>query len=237
MALTGPSEVSFEGLRNGVIKTTIKGLKLKSDFKVEKSILNGYGDIETSGFSLSGFYDPVSGRVYGLSTDDSFNVDVDFDFNSPIDFLISGLDKLLFGFLDKKIDGELSKLERSAKTSIERGLNASLNNAETVVFGLDQHIPNGIFIYQGKDYRDELIDGIKGLISGEKVKIKLSHKFYGSPPRASSSSASRLTTIGNNSVEVIFNNTFSFKVYKKFYWEKMWRFDPDDCNPGCPQLP
>lgn len=238
LSVDRPQSISLEGLSTGAIKITVKDLRLTSDFKVEKGVFNGYGDIETNRFSLTGKYDPISGRVYGLELDDGFDIDVDFDFNSPVDFLIPALDSLFMGYfsLDGLIDGKISTFEKETKESITDGLNSALNNSETVIFGLDESIPHNTFIYQGKDYRDELIDGIKNLISGERLDIKTYDGFDSAPP-AKGTSPVVFSSRSNNRVEITFNRGFTFKFYRQYLWEKIWRPDPDDCNPGCPLLP
>lgn len=189
--MRGPFKIRLSVNNSGHVIARVGGFSIHASAKVKKSwYAKGSVKIDTNTVWLNGKYDLYTGKITDLRMDASFNPKVKVDVDSFLD-LIPGFNKFVTnGFEDD--------LEKTAKETIDGALNSTLQGQEKVIFGLNQHLPNGTYVYRGKDYGQELKDEITGLVSGEYVDITVDTIPY--------RLKNTYTTIHKGSVKINFSN-------------------------------
>jgi len=165
---SGPITVRLEA-RGGLIQASIGGFAINTSFKAKQAdLLYGKVNIHTNTVWLDGSYNPLTGKVSGLTLSPAVSIDIDVD--------AGGILKVLHIFQKKafQIDIEDS-VERSIRENIYSSLN-ELSSRETVVFGLNELLESGDFLYAGIDLGKK-VRGLIKMLGGQSVTMTTTERW------------------------------------------------------------
>ena len=168
-------------------------------------------DITTNKLTLTGEYNPITGKVFNLQPNSDFNVDVDVDVDSVLDLLLPGFN---FLFTNKMEDD----LGQQFEDKIRESLNSRANGYEDVLFGLDRHLPKNKYVFNGLDLAEEIESSFKNLISNESITVKVYSK--NKIMRNNNN-----VTLGN--IEINISNHLLLHIYETVSTRDIW---DDECN-------
>lgn len=160
--LEGPFILRLEGKSNGQIEARLGGFNLSINGKAEKSFYaNAYFDFQTDVVWFKGTYDLSTGNLRGMLAEGfSTYVDVDAD---------------LLGFIDLEIGVE--SLEDDIRDFVNNAITKAEQGTSTMVFSLDQAIPNGEYVFNGRDIGAEVKNEVYSFFSDESLEIKMTRSF------------------------------------------------------------
>ena len=206
-SLDGPIKLVLTGQSNGNIQARFGGFTINTSGKLRKnSLAHGHYSIRSNTLWVNGTYDPFTGKISNISpaNDFSFNIHVDID---SIFNLIPGFNFLITNKFERDIENEL-------KSALESKLTASY---ETMAFGLDDHLPNGVYLYNGTDLAQEVKDSFTDLVSGESISIELSESYYRYRNSVGSYSTFTIDTVSINISDHLF-----LEFTEKPYFTQRW---------------
>ncbi|TQV86151.1 hypothetical protein FKG94_00945 [Exilibacterium tricleocarpae] len=168
-ALTGPIELHVQGNRDSVgnIGVTIGGFNISAYARFEKSwYAEASASITAQNIRLTGNYNVYTGLIDNLVFND-FRLNVNVDTDTILDFLIPGIN-LLTNRLEEKFANEV-------EDKIRESLKHRADNYSTVIFGLDTHLPEGEFFYNGQDLALLVKDELANLVTNVDVKVSVGY--------------------------------------------------------------
>lgn len=171
--LNGPYQIIVNGRSNGIAEIRVGGFSVDLNARLKKSYwAEGTLRINTSTVWLIGDYSIYSGQISNLRMAPGFYVSsyVDVDVDSILD-LMPLFDALIFNELEDILEDEIQE-------GIYSALNDTLSSQEIALFGLDQKIENNLYVYNGRDFGQELKDHLANLFEGESLSIKVDSKKY-----------------------------------------------------------
>ncbi len=164
-SIVGPINLTLTGEQNGTVSARFGGFSIRSSATLRKNAFaKAKVSISSTPIWLHGSYDLRSGTVYNLYVDSSFRVDVDVDVDTILDAI-----PLFNAFVTNKLEDDL---ESEAEQAIYAKINAQQGYEDTVL-GLDNAIPSGTYIYDGRDLGEEIKDGLIDIVSGESISLTL----------------------------------------------------------------
>ncbi|VUD41435.1 hypothetical protein TDB9533_00487 [Thalassocella blandensis] len=198
----GPYVLRLEGKPNGDVRIRVGGFKIYAKAVAKKSFyVEAEVKVTSNTVWLEGDYDPYTGKIDNVSLDPSVKIntstDVDTILGIDIDFLLN-----LFG-----VD-----LEKDLSSLLDQQIN-ELEAYEDTIFGLNSHIPTGVYVVNGVDWGVVMVDEIRNILSGESIEISLSDQLISSHVW--------------NTIEINFSDRLNFIIN-----ELPERYTPEPCIPG-----
>ena len=224
--LDGPYVVKLIGQENGIIQAKVGGFKVNSLAKVNidpGGIKVGHVDItiRTNTIWFSGDYNVFTGEISNLSAE-NLNVDINANASSIFDIIPP-----LSNLIEQEVESQI-------RTQFQNELHDSLTNGETMVFGLDQALPDRAFVLDNIDLADEIRDGISNLISGEEITISIQE--YEKILKTNRSWA-QFYPYSSHEININFNDRFFLKVFDKHHIRVKHTDDRICTWYSCPDVP
>lgn len=168
-SLTGPIKLVLTGRPDGSVNARFGGFGLHASGKLRKnSLLYAHFALDTDIIWMTGDYDIHTGKISNISPEGNWNVDFDVDIDSILDFI-----PLFNTLITQSFE---SDLEAEALLIISSHINAS-SSYENMVFGLNEILPSGIYVFDGIDLAQLVKDEFISLISGESIAITLTESM------------------------------------------------------------
>ncbi|CAM4308994.1 hypothetical protein [Pseudoalteromonas byunsanensis] len=174
--INGPFKIKLQGLSNGEIKATIGGFSVDAYAKAEKSFYaKARIKIWSNTLWATGYYNPYTGIVNRVEVSPNFKVQSDVDVDSLLDLI-----PLFNSVFTNSVEDDIEQLIEGTIVGI---INSKTSSYEKVLFGMDQYVPDGTYVYNGKDYGIAIKDKFATLTSGEFIELTVDRTkkvLYGS---------------------------------------------------------
>lgn len=162
-------EVSLTGQSNGTIKATLGTfrIRLSATGKYRKAgvtIAEVEVDANTSWFTITGTYDPTTGRVYNTSS--SATVDLYYDVDTIFKWL--GLDFIVADYIEDEVRPYANDFVSHVNT---------LSLGEHSLVGLNDVIPSSTYILGGVDVGRELKEALVNAIPQRTLTVEIARKL------------------------------------------------------------
>lgn len=159
---SGPITVQLTA-KGGLVEASVGGFSINTSFKAKQAdLLYAKVNVRTNTIWLDGSYDPLSGRIFGLSLSPSVVIDIDVDADGLLGVLNTYLE-LRFGLDFEEI------VEEIFRDGVYSALN-SLGSQERMVFGINRVLESADFSHLGVDLAQVVLDVMK-LLEGDSVTI------------------------------------------------------------------
>ncbi|TMP39655.1 hypothetical protein [Pseudoalteromonas rubra] len=163
----GDLEIKLTGLPDGTIQAKVGNISVSSHVGLKRSwYARGSISLSSNKLTLTGKYNPYTGKLTNLVANSNFDVRSSVDFDSILD-IIPGFNWLV-----------TNKVEDLAERELENGVISALNTRlygyEDVLFGLDRYLPKNTYVFNGVDYAVKVRDAFRDLVSNESITIKVS---------------------------------------------------------------
>lgn len=160
----GDFEIIIEGSNNGITRVKIGGISVHALGQLNyHGYAKGTISFSTSKVWLVGDYNIYTGEFSNLRPSETFSVSSDVSISSPLR-IIDALDR------------KATQLEKSFESDIISNITAGLDGikGQSISFqGLNDNIPDNVYMYDGVDLGRETKQIFAGLINGQKVSIKI----------------------------------------------------------------
>ncbi|WP_185235414.1 hypothetical protein [Teredinibacter franksiae] len=166
--LDGEITIELDGLNNGsvAVRTGGMGVDISIHVKMENTLglVSGEVHANTTPIWMTGDYDIFSGRIENLEMSSPPQVSISAELNGIFNFI-----PIIKNYMEGYAEDEM----REGVVSGMESINDQLGSTDIMLFGLNQKLPDDLYVYNNIDYGVKIKDELANITNGEKIRFSI----------------------------------------------------------------